>query len=53
MQIFFLATNPVDAARQQCDQHVVKMLLESAQLSYGAHHRPDPDFDDWPDETPP
>ena len=53
MQIFFLATCPVDAARQQCDQHVVKMLLESAQLLYGAHHRLDADFDDWPDDAAP
>ena len=53
MQIFFLATCPVDAARQQCDQHVIKMLLESAQLLYAAHHRLDDDFDDWPDDAAP
>ena len=53
MQIFFLATCPVDAARQQCDQHVIKMLLESAQLLYAAHHRFDDDFDDWPDDAAP
>ena len=53
MQIFFLDTHPVEAARQQCDKHVVKMPVESAQLLYSAHHRLDPDFSDWPDETPP
>ena len=53
MQIFFLATNPVDAARQQCDQHVIKMLLESAQLLFAAHHRLDADFADWPGDMTP
>ena len=32
MNIFVLHTNPDTAARQQCDKHVVKMTLESAQL---------------------
>ncbi len=32
MNIFVLSENPVEAAREQCDQHVVKMPCESAQL---------------------
>jgi hypothetical protein len=32
MNIFALDSNPERAARMQCDQHVVKMTLESAQL---------------------
>jgi hypothetical protein len=38
MNIFFLSKDPVKAARVQCDQHVVKMILETAQmLSTVAH----------------
>jgi len=32
MNIFILAYDPVEAAVNQCDQHVVKMVLESAQM---------------------
>lgn len=32
MNIFILDRNPVIAAESQCDRHVVKMVLESAQL---------------------
>ena len=32
MNIFVLHQNPVMAARYQCDKHVVKMVLESAQM---------------------
>lgn len=32
MNIFVLDKNPVHAARMQCDKHVVKMVLETAQL---------------------
>lgn len=32
MNIFFLSEDPVLAAQMQCDQHVVKMPLESAQM---------------------
>jgi hypothetical protein len=32
MNIFVLDYNPVKAARYQCDSHVVKMSLESAQI---------------------
>ena len=32
MNIFYLSTNPVIAANYHCDKHVVKMILESAQM---------------------
>lgn len=38
MNIFVLAKNPEQAARYHCDRHVVKMILESAQLLSTAHH---------------
>ena len=38
MNIFFLSENPVMAARYQCDKHVVKMPLETAQMLCAAHH---------------
>jgi len=37
MNIFFLHICPKRAARWHCDKHVVKMILESAQLLYTAH----------------
>jgi len=37
MNIFFLSLNPKCAAELHCDTHVVKMILESAQLLYSAH----------------
>jgi hypothetical protein len=36
MNIFILSRDPREAAVQQCDQHVVKMTLESAQQLCGA-----------------
>jgi hypothetical protein len=32
MNIFYLDPNPITAAQYHCDKHVVKMILESAQL---------------------
>ena len=32
MNVFILDTNPVIAAQMQCDKHVVKMVLETAQI---------------------
>ena len=32
MNIFFLDENPKHAAQMQCDKHVVKMVLETAQM---------------------
>ena len=37
MNIFYLDPDPVEAARMQCDKHVVKMVLETAQLLSTAH----------------
>jgi hypothetical protein len=37
MNIFFLDFDPQTAARFHCDKHVVKMILETAQLLYCAH----------------
>lgn len=37
MNIFFLSWNPKEAAESHCDKHVVKMIIESAQLLYSAH----------------
>lgn len=37
MNIFLLAWSPKLAAEMHCDKHVVKMILESAQLLYSAH----------------
>jgi hypothetical protein len=37
MNIFVLDTNPIKAAQLQCDKHVVKMVLESAQMLSTAH----------------
>ena len=37
MNIFYLHRDPVVAAQMQCDKHVVKMILESAQMLSTAH----------------
>jgi len=37
MNIFILDEDPVIAAQLQCDKHVVKMILESAQMLSTAH----------------
>jgi len=37
MNIFFLDTDPKTAAQQHCDKHVVKMIIEYAQLLSTAH----------------
>lgn len=39
MNIFFLDRDPILAATNQCDCHVVKMVLESAQLLSTAHQK--------------
>ena len=38
MNIFVLDANPKKCAEYHCDKHVVKMILETAQLLCGAHH---------------
>ena len=37
MNIFYLTHNPMECAEQHCDKHVVKMILEYAQLLSTAH----------------
>lgn len=37
MNIFILDKNPILAARDHCDKHVVKMILESGQMLAAAH----------------
>lgn len=37
MNIFYLSRDPEKAARMQCDKHIVKMPLETAQLLSTAH----------------
>jgi len=43
VNIFFLSNKPNDCARQHCYKHVVKMILETAQLLSNAHHMLDGD----------
>ena len=45
MNIFVLDLNPYIAAKMQCDKHVVKMVLESAQLLCTAHRVLTPDVE--------
>ena len=37
MNLFYLDRDPVVAAQMQCDRHVVKMILETAQMLSTAH----------------
>lgn len=48
MNIFYLDESPHTAARMQCDKHVVKMILESAQMLCTAHRV----LDDIPNDSP-
>ena len=41
MNIFYLHENPERCAEMHCDKHVVKMILETAQLLSTAHHEID------------
>ena len=43
MNLFYLHRDPVEAARMQCDKHVVKMILETAQMLSTAHNELDGD----------
>ena len=45
MNIFYLHRDPKKAARYQYNKHVVKMILESAQMLCTAHHHYDEDTD--------
>ena len=41
MNIFLLDTDTKKCAQYHCDKHVVKMILETAQLLCGVHHMTD------------
>ena len=46
MNIFVLDSDPVTCATMHCDKHVVKMILESAQMICTTHHQhPNTDID--------
>jgi len=47
MNLFYLDEDPTIAAQLQCDKHVVKMILETAQMLSTAHR--ELDGDDVPD----
>ena len=49
MNIFCLDKDPVKAAQMMCDKHIVKMLLESAQLMCTAHRELDVSSQIMPD----
>lgn len=38
MNIFYLDNNTIKCAAYHCDQHVIKMILETAQMLSTAHH---------------
>ena len=46
MNIFYLDSRPNVAAKEHCDKHVVKMILESAQMLCTAHRELDGDVPD-------
>lgn len=48
MNIFFLDMDVKKCAEHHCDKHVVKMILETAQLLCGAHHMTDKVTDQVP-----
>ena len=48
MNIFFLDENPKLSAQYHVDKHVVKMILETAQLLCGVHHMTDHNTDQVP-----
>jgi len=51
MNIFILSEDPVEAAQMQCDKHVVKMIVESAQMLSTAHRILDGKFELRPSKS--
>lgn len=47
MNIFVLDYNPIIAAQYHVDRHVIKMILESAQMLSTAYRYYNPDVPDW------
>ena len=52
MNIFYLDSDPVKAAQIQYNKHVVKMILESAQMLCTAHHHYAESLEYKPDYVP-
>ena len=51
MNIFILDNDPIVAAQQQCDKHVVKMIVESAQMLSTAHRMLDGTLETRPSKS--
>lgn len=51
MNIFILDESPVESARLQCDKHVVKMIVESAQMLSTAHRMLDGTLEKRPSKS--
>lgn len=51
MNLFILDKDPVKAAQLQCDKHVVKMIVESAQMLSTAHRMLDGIFERRPSKS--
>lgn len=51
MNLFILDTCPIEAAKQQCDKHVPKMIVESAQMLSTAHRMLDGDLERRPSKS--
>jgi len=52
MNIFFLDWDVKKCAQYHCDKHVVKMILETAQLLCSSHHMTDQATDQATDQVP-
>ena len=51
MNIFILNKDPVIAAQEQCDKHVVKMIVESAQMLSTVHRMLDGSIEQRPSKS--
>lgn len=51
MNLFILDLDPVEAARLQCDKHIVKMVVESAQMLSTAHRMLDGELTTRPSKS--
>ena len=51
MNLFFLSVFPEECAKFHCDKHIVKMILETAQILYTTHHQLQKG-EDWINTTP-
>ena len=51
MNIFILNEDPIKAAQDQCDKHVVKMIVESAQMLSTAHRMLDGTIESRPSKS--